>query len=115
MLLRDFRDMFPSIAAMDDPSLHTVTLTGTVIGCWNLGCLVGAVLTFFLCNVLGRRGCIMAGLAIEIIGKIVQCTSFTLGQYIAGRVIAGIQDRGRQWSATARFQGPASHAAVCGR
>jgi MFS family permease len=90
MLLRDFRDMFPSIAAMDDPTLHTVTLTGTVIGCWNLGCLVGAVLTFFLCNILGRRGCIMAGLAIEIIGKIVQCTSFTLGQYIAGRVIAGV-------------------------
>jgi hypothetical protein len=32
----------------------------------------------------------MAGLSIEIIGKVVQCTSFTLGQYIAGRVIAGV-------------------------
>ena len=26
--------------------------------------------TFFLCNVLGRKGCIIAGLAVEIIGKV---------------------------------------------
>lgn len=90
MLVDNFRQMFPKIDAMDDPRLHTVTLTGTVIGSWNLGCLVGAMFTFFLCNVLGRKGCIIVGLAVEIVGKLIQCTSFTLGQYIAGRVVSGV-------------------------
>lgn len=90
MLVDNFRVMFPSIDATADPSLHTVTKTGSVIGSWNLGCLVGAIFTFFLCNLLGRKGCIIVGLSIEIIGKIVQCSAFTLGQYVAGRVIAGI-------------------------
>lgn len=57
---------------------------------WNLGSLFGAVLTFFLCNVFGRKGCIIAGLTVELIGKIVQATSFSFGQYIAGRFIAGV-------------------------
>lgn len=90
MILDDFREMFPRINAMSDPSLPTVTLTGFTISTWNLGCLAGAVLTFFLCHVLGRKWCIIVGLSIEIIGKIIQCSSFTLGQYIAGRVVAGV-------------------------
>jgi MFS family permease len=90
MLLHDWRVTFPSIDAMSHPNIQTVTLTGTVIASWNLGCLAGAVLTFFLCHVLGRKGCIIAGLSIEVVGKIIQCSSFTLGQYIAGRVIAGV-------------------------
>jgi len=88
--LDDFRETFPRIDAMSHPDIHTVTLTGTVIASWNLGCLAGAVLTFFLCHILGRKWCIIVGLSIEIIGKIIQCTAFTLGQYIAGRVVAGV-------------------------
>ena len=83
--------MFPRIDAMSDPTnLSLVTLTGTVIGSWNLGCLAGAVFTFFLCNLLGRKYCIVVGLGVEIVGKIIQCSSFTLGQYIAGRVVSGV-------------------------
>lgn len=83
--------MFPQIDAMSNPTnLSLVTLTGTVIGSWNLGCLAGAVFTFFLCNILGRKYCIVVGLGVEIIGKIIQCSSFTLGQYIAGRVVSGV-------------------------
>lgn len=90
MLVDDFREMFPQIDATSSMTLPVVTLAGTTIGSWNLGCLVGAILTFFLCNVLGRKGCIIVGLSIEIVGKLIQCTSFTLGQYIAGRVVAGV-------------------------
>lgn len=90
MLVENFREMFPQMDAVSTPTLHVASTAGAVIGSWNLGCLVGAVFTFFLCNVLGRKGCIIAGLAVEIIGKIVQCSSFTLGQYIAGRVISGV-------------------------
>jgi MFS family permease len=90
MLLDSWREQFPQIDAMGYQNLPTFTRTGTVIGSWNLGCLAGAVLTFFLCNVLGRKGCIITGLSIEIIGKLIQCSSFSLGQYVAGRVIAGV-------------------------
>ena len=90
-LVENFREMFPRIDAMSDPTnLSLVTLTGTVIGSWNLGCLAGAVFTFFLCNLLGRKYCIVVGLGVEIVGKIIQCSSFTLGQYIAGRVVSGV-------------------------
>ena len=90
MLVDNFNVMFPSIDAGADGTLPTVLRLGWVIGSWNLGCLAGAVLTFFLCNLLGRKGCIITGLSIEIVGKLVQCTAFTLGQYVAGRVIAGV-------------------------
>ena len=43
-----------------------------------------------MCNILGRKGCIIVGLTVELIGKIVQTTSFSFGQYIAGRFIAGV-------------------------
>jgi MFS family permease len=90
MLLDSWRTQFPEIDAMGHQNLAVFTRTGTTIGCWNLGCMAGAVLTFFLCNVLGRKGCIITGLSIEIVGKLIQCSSFSLGQYIAGRVIAGV-------------------------
>lgn len=90
MLVDDFRRMFPQMDARTTPTLHVATINGAVVGSWNLGCLAGAVFTFFLCNILGRKGCIIAGLAVEIVGKIIQCSSFSLGQYIAGRVISGV-------------------------
>ncbi|KAM0720181.1 hypothetical protein Q7P37_004317 [Cladosporium fusiforme] len=90
MLVNNFREVFPQLDAYGTPGYQVYLQTGTVIGSWNLGCLLGALCTFFLCNVLGRKGCIIAGLSIEIVGKIVQCSSFSLGQYIVGRVVSGI-------------------------
>lgn len=90
MLVENFREQFPQIDAYGTPTLDVSLRTGTVIGSWNLGCLAGAVFTFFLCNVFGRKGCIIAGLSIEIVGKIIQASSFTLGQYVVGRVVSGI-------------------------
>lgn len=90
MLVENFRETFPQIDAYGILTLEVHLRTGTVIGSWNLGCLAGAVFTFFLCNLLGRKGCIITGLTIEIIGKLIQCSSFSLGQYIVGRVVSGI-------------------------
>lgn len=39
---------------------------------------------------LGRKGSIITGLVIMTLGKIIQTASFDLGQYIAGRVVAGL-------------------------
>lgn len=46
-------------------------------------------MTVFMGDILGRRKTIMLGLFIMACGKIIQCTSYSFGQYIAGRFIAG--------------------------
>lgn len=47
------------------------------------------MLTIFWGDMIGRKKTIFVGLAFLMIGEIVQATSFSLGQFIAGRVIAG--------------------------
>lgn len=65
-------------------------MVGLTVAVWNLGCFAGAIMTIFLGDRLGRKGSIILGLSVEIIGKIVQACTFTTDQYIVGRVIAGI-------------------------
>lgn len=86
-----FMDFFPEFNPNTKPIdlQRYATNSGTIIATWNLGCFVGAFFVIFLGNWLGRKGTVMVGLVFETIGKIVQCTSFGIGQYIAGRVIAG--------------------------
>ena len=43
MLVRSFRDQFPSIDAVSYPTLDVVNLAGITVSSWNLGCFVGAV------------------------------------------------------------------------
>ena len=64
-------------------------VVGAVIATWNLGCFVGAMITVFVGDLLGRKRTITLGLVIMTIGKLVQVTSFSLGQYVAGRFLAG--------------------------
>lgn len=92
MVEPSFMHFFPQF----DPATKPVNLlryaanSGTTIATWNIGCFAGAFCVIFLGNWLGRRGTIIIGLVLETIGKIIQCSSFSLGQYIAGRLIAGI-------------------------
>lgn len=50
---------------------------------------MSAIITIFLGDALGRKKIIFIGLTFLVIGEIIQCTSFSYGQFIAGRVIAG--------------------------
>ena len=91
MIEDTFNQFFPQFAvALHVGSYHTALLSGVVVSTWNIGCFVGAFLTIFLGDRLGRKGTIILGLTLETIGKLVQVSSFSLGQYIAGRVIAGV-------------------------
>lgn len=62
---------------------------GAVVGVWNLGCFVSAILTIFLGDYLGRKKTLMMGLTFWVIGEIIQTSSYSFGQFIAGRAIAG--------------------------
>ncbi|KAJ9661235.1 hypothetical protein H2201_006594 [Coniosporium apollinis] len=60
-----------------------------MVASWNIGCFISAILAIWLGDILGRRKTIFVGLFIMGIGEIIQASSYSLGQFIAGRVIAG--------------------------
>ncbi|KAH7115921.1 hypothetical protein B0J11DRAFT_113492 [Dendryphion nanum] len=84
-----FLARFPQIDTINNSSARNARLQGITVGTWNLGCFASAILTIFIGDYLGRRKTLMLGLAIWVIGEIVQCTSYSFGQFIAGRFIAG--------------------------
>lgn len=65
------------------------TIQGITVATWNIGCFVSAIITIFLGDVLGRKKTLLLGIILMSVGKIIQCSSYSYGQYIAGRFIAG--------------------------
>jgi MFS family permease len=87
MVMESFLTRFPELQGQ---SLHAGQMQGITVGIWNLGCFVGAAFTIYLGNLLGRKWTIAVGLVVMLIGKIVQVSTFSFGQYLAGRIIAGL-------------------------
>lgn len=91
LVMESFRERFPSFDATGNAGVYSFALmAGVVIASWNIGCFVGAMLTIVFGDRLGRRGSALLGLSLEVVGKIIQVSTFSTGQYIAGRVIAGV-------------------------
>ncbi|KAL1297031.1 hypothetical protein AAFC00_004622 [Neodothiora populina] len=85
-----FRNRFQQIDTAGNPSDgHIATIQGITVATWNIGCFVSAIMTIFLGQFLGRKQTIMLGLVVMAIGKVVQASSYSFGQLIAGRFIAG--------------------------
>lgn len=85
-----FRKQFPQVDTIGNPgSLHVATIQGITVGAWNIGCFLSCMITIFWGDLIGRKKTIFIGLTLHAIGEIVQASSFTFGQFIAGRVIAG--------------------------
>ncbi|KAK4984746.1 hypothetical protein LTR50_006425 [Elasticomyces elasticus] len=90
LTIPSFLRQFPRIDTLGNPgSLHVAQLQGVTMATWNIGCFVSAILTIWLGDVLGRKKTIFMGTCFLIIGEVVQCTSFSYGQFVAGRFIAG--------------------------
>lgn len=110
MTLPAFLERFPQIDTINNSSGYNARLQGKIhhlwklvvggvlvtderlgitMGTWNLGCFASAILTIFIGDYLGRRKTLLLGLAIWSIGEIVQCSSYSFGQFISGRFIAG--------------------------
>ncbi|KAL9086829.1 MAG: hypothetical protein Q9165_006976 [Trypethelium subeluteriae] len=84
-----FRRTFPQIDTIGFTDLHTAQVQGITVASWNIGCFVSAILTIFIGDILGRKKTIILGISILLLGEIIQASSYSLGQLIAGRVIAG--------------------------
>lgn len=72
------------------PTVHSdANIQGITVGGYTLGCFFGACATIWIGNWLGRRRTIFVGSTIMVIGAAIQCSSFSLAQLIASRVITG--------------------------
>lgn len=73
---------------LDGPS--KTTLLGTVTAIYDVGCCLGSLLAYSAGERLGRRNTVLLGTVIMTIGAILQASSYSLGQMMTGRVVAGI-------------------------
>lgn len=65
-------------------------LVGTVTAIYDVGCFLGSLFAYWLGEKLGRRNTVIVGTTIMSIGALLQASSYSLGQMMAGRIIAGI-------------------------
>ena len=108
LTLQSFNKHFPTI----NPQAPGISLAegskratdqGITVASYNLGCFAGkrtcvqvweadfkgAVACIWLGNLLGRKKTIFVGTAIMVGGAILQASSFSLAQFIIGRIITG--------------------------
>ncbi|KAK8100008.1 hypothetical protein PG999_010382 [Apiospora kogelbergensis] len=92
--LVDFPDIDPD--GTPDTALKATRASnqGISVASYNLGCFLGAVITIWIGNPLGRRRMIMLGTAIMVVGAILQASATTLPHFIVGRIITGIGNGG---------------------
>ncbi|KAI9742858.1 MAG: hypothetical protein M1818_003587 [Claussenomyces sp. TS43310] len=96
LTLPSFVRTFPEIDTVNVSGLspqqvnHRSTIQGISVASYNLGCFCGAVATIWLSDLLGRRKMIFIGSVIMVVGAALQCSAFSLGHFIGGRVITGI-------------------------
>lgn len=86
-----FPEIDPGRFPENSPEQEQVSLNqGIAVSAYNLGCFIGAIITIFIGNPLGRRRTIMAGCATMATGALLQSTAFTLSHFIVGRIVTGI-------------------------
>ncbi|KAK4636107.1 MFS-type transporter oryC [Fulvia fulva] len=66
------------------------SLLGTVTAIYNIGCFFGAILAYFIGDILGRKRTILLGTTVMSIGAILQITAYGVPQMIVGRIVAGV-------------------------
>ncbi|GFZ43631.1 hypothetical protein JCM24511_01351 [Saitozyma sp. JCM 24511] len=71
----------------DAPS---TTLQGVITSIYDIGCAVGALITFAIGEKVGRRYMILMGGTIMIIGTALLGSSTTLAQLLVGRIVTGL-------------------------
>lgn len=71
-------------------SSPNATILGLIVSLYEVGCFLGAVLTSFFGEGLGRRKSIMLGGVIMAVGAILQATSYGRPQIFVARIVSGV-------------------------
>lgn len=94
--IKHFPDINPEDPAIQDlPNAGAMrsqrsTNQGITVAAYNLGCFLGAILTIFVGNFLGRRRTIFLGCVTMATGAILQCTAFHLPHFVVARIVTGV-------------------------
>jgi len=81
---------------LGDPSFNKTfknpspTVQGQIVSTYDIGCILGAILSFFVGDRYGRKMAIHMACMFVVVGGAIQAASFGLPQMIVGRVIAGV-------------------------
>lgn len=65
------------------------TLQGFVVATFVIGALIGALSCSYTGDIFGRRNVIFAGAVFTLVGEVLEASSFSLAQFIVGRVLIG--------------------------
>ncbi|KAL1840049.1 hypothetical protein VTK73DRAFT_3859 [Phialemonium thermophilum] len=98
LTLESFTRTFPEICTTGACTAHMTpaqanhqsVVQGVSVSSYNLGCFLGALVTIFAGDRLGRRRCILAGSVVMAVGAVLQCSAFSLPQLVVGRVVCGV-------------------------
>lgn len=63
---------------------------GAIVALYNIGCLVGCVLSAMYGSRFGRKRSIIGGSLIMVVGAILQASTYGAVQLIVGRIISGV-------------------------
>ncbi|GAA5924819.1 sugar porter family MFS transporter [Sporobolomyces koalae] len=77
-----FLDVFPKV---EDPNVSGIT-----VSIYEIGCLLGAIGAIFIGDKLGRKNTILLGMVVMCIGTVIMTSSYSLGQFIVGRIVCGV-------------------------
>ncbi|CAN6674926.1 high-affinity glucose transporter Hxt2p [Trichomonascus vanleenenianus] len=69
------------------PDAH---MQGNITAMYDIGCVIGSIICFFVGDKIGRKKAIMAGGSIMIVGTVILASSYTIAQLIVGRIVTGI-------------------------
>ncbi|OKL59645.1 hypothetical protein UA08_05315 [Talaromyces atroroseus] len=69
---------------------HNSTSAGAVVASFQLGALIGALSCIFFGDLLGRRKTVFLGSVLTIMGNLLQVSSYSLPQFVVGRIILGM-------------------------
>ncbi|KZT58071.1 general substrate transporter [Calocera cornea HHB12733] len=66
------------------------SLTGAISSLYDVGAIFGGLACAVFGERIGRRGVLMYGSIVTIIGAILQCATYSLAQMLVGRVVTGL-------------------------
>lgn len=65
-------------------------IQGQIVSTYDIGCILGAIMSLYFGDYLGRRRSVAMSSMWVILGGAIQASAFSLPQMIIGRVIAGL-------------------------
>ncbi|KAM6509636.1 hypothetical protein FALCPG4_017285 [Fusarium falciforme] len=88
-------------------------MQGNITALYDIGCVVGSILCYFVGERFGRRTMLITGGSIMIVGTAILASSYTVAQLIVGRIVTGIGN-GMNSSTAPVYQSECSPAAIRG-